>query len=84
MDSHIVSICLFQQGGILVFIAQGPVLFLHFWFDLLFCVFVKLSPMEITHSFPIDHGFITFPTTIHNSNNIPIGLSVVTYEALEV
>jgi hypothetical protein len=37
-NNEIVSIYFFQQGGILVFITQGLVLFVHFLFDLLFCV----------------------------------------------
>ncbi len=39
-NSKIVNICFFQQGGILIFIAQGLVLFMRLLFDLLFCVCV--------------------------------------------
>jgi hypothetical protein len=81
----IVSIHLLQQGGICIFIAQGLVLLSHFWFNLLLCVYVhRLGPMEVTCSLPINHGFIGVPTTIHNSNNIPIGLSIIGHEAFEI
>jgi hypothetical protein len=85
MDSCIMNACLFQWGGILIFIPQGPVLFSHFWFDLLVCVFVhSLSLVKVTHLLPIYHWFIWIPTTIHNLNNVPIGLSVVSHETIEV
>lgn len=56
LNSYIASMHFFQQHGILIFITQGRVLFMHFWFDLLFCVFIrKLNLMKVTHSFPINH-----------------------------
>jgi hypothetical protein len=85
MDSCITNIYIFQWGGIFIFIAQGHVLLSHFWFDLLFCLFDhRLSPMEVTHLLPINHGFIRIPITIHNLNNVPIGMSVVNHETIEV
>ncbi len=84
-NNCIVSMHFFQQCGILVFITQGRVLFMHFWFNSLFCVFIhKLSLMKVTHSFPIEHQFIWIHNSIHDSHYIQIGLSVIDHETLEI
>jgi hypothetical protein len=72
-NSYKMNIYFFQEGGILLFITQGCVLFTHLWFDLLFCVFVhSLNIMEIIRLFFIDHWFTWTPTTIHDLHCILI------------
>jgi hypothetical protein len=49
------------------------------------CVFVhRLNLVEITCLLLIEHGFNAIPTTICNSHDVPIGLGVISHEALEV
>jgi hypothetical protein len=81
----ITHINFFQQGDIIVIIAQCFVLFMHIRFYLLLHVSVHgLCPMEVTHAFTIDHWFTSIPTTIHNSHYILICLNISSHETLEV
>jgi hypothetical protein len=82
---YILNIYFFQWCGIFVFISQCLVLFLHLQLDLLFCVFVhQLTLMKTISLFHVNHWFTWIPTTIDNSHYVPIGLSNVSHEFLEL
>lgn len=83
-DGYILNIYFFQQRGIFVFISQCLVLFLHPRLHLLLCVFVHRLPLMKTSLFLVNHWFTWIPTTIDDSHYVPIGLSIVGHEVLEV
>jgi len=80
MNSCIVNIHLFQQNGITR--PCLPLAFLVLFVDL--CVYPYIESNGSNTFTPYEHGFTKIPTTIHNLNNVLIGLNINGHETLEV
>jgi hypothetical protein len=85
MNCNISNIHFFQRCCVLVFETQGLVSFLYLQCYQLICVSIKrLSPMQQASLFLINHVHRRISKTVHDTNNIPIGLCIICHEPFEI